>query len=45
MKPPQPYATGVANRNCRLMKRAALQSSQALRDVAGWEALRIKPHG
>ena len=37
MKPPQPYATAVANGSCQLMKRAAVHSSQAFRDVAGVE--------
>jgi len=37
MKPPQPYATAVANGSCQLMKRAAVHSSQAFPGVAGVE--------
>jgi hypothetical protein len=44
MKPPQPYATVVANGSCQLMKRAAVHSSQAFRDVAGVETTTNQPH-
>jgi hypothetical protein len=45
MKPPQPYATVVANGSCQLMKRATVHSSQAFRDVAGVETTTNQPPG